>query len=178
MKKYIKCNIWRVAVRPSYIYDARFLKANLQASLNLCEDERLASEYANFTSKMHRMERCVVSTKCRKEKPVAKLRTGLSALQALSGSSPYVHLHYLMHVVWSKHIRKLLLFAVLLIKGSRRPWNKTNNISVLRLEDLLWCGGSPGQISTRREAIIIARVQRHTNTKVRYFTQTKQKQIR
>jgi len=27
MKKiYIKCNIWRVAVRPSYIYDARFLK--------------------------------------------------------------------------------------------------------------------------------------------------------
>jgi hypothetical protein len=27
-KKYIKCNIWRVAVRPSYIYDARFLKVN------------------------------------------------------------------------------------------------------------------------------------------------------
>jgi len=25
-KKYIKCNIWRVAVRPSYIWDARFLK--------------------------------------------------------------------------------------------------------------------------------------------------------
>jgi hypothetical protein len=25
-KKYIKCNIWRVAVRPSYIQDARFLK--------------------------------------------------------------------------------------------------------------------------------------------------------
>jgi len=29
LKKYIKCNIWRVAVRPSYIKDARFLKANL-----------------------------------------------------------------------------------------------------------------------------------------------------
>jgi hypothetical protein len=27
-KKYIKCNIWRVAVRPSYIWDARFLKVN------------------------------------------------------------------------------------------------------------------------------------------------------
>jgi hypothetical protein len=25
-KKYIKCNIWRVEVRPSYIEDARFLK--------------------------------------------------------------------------------------------------------------------------------------------------------
>jgi len=25
-KNYIKCNIWRVAVRPSYIQDARFLK--------------------------------------------------------------------------------------------------------------------------------------------------------
>jgi hypothetical protein len=25
-KIYIKCNIWRVAVRPSYIWDARFLK--------------------------------------------------------------------------------------------------------------------------------------------------------
>jgi hypothetical protein len=25
-KKYIKCNIWRVAVCPSYMWDARFLK--------------------------------------------------------------------------------------------------------------------------------------------------------
>jgi hypothetical protein len=30
-KKYIKCNIWRVAVRPSYIYDARFLKVNIMS---------------------------------------------------------------------------------------------------------------------------------------------------
>jgi hypothetical protein len=29
-KKYIKCNIWRVAVRPSYILDARFLKVNVE----------------------------------------------------------------------------------------------------------------------------------------------------
>jgi hypothetical protein len=28
LKKYIKCNIWRVAVRPSYIQNARFLKVN------------------------------------------------------------------------------------------------------------------------------------------------------
>ena len=28
-KKYMKCNIWRVAVRPSYIQDAWFLKVNL-----------------------------------------------------------------------------------------------------------------------------------------------------
>ena len=27
-KKYIKCNIWKVSVRPSYIWDARFLKVN------------------------------------------------------------------------------------------------------------------------------------------------------
>jgi hypothetical protein len=26
LKKYIKCNIWRVALRPSYIKDAGFLK--------------------------------------------------------------------------------------------------------------------------------------------------------
>jgi hypothetical protein len=26
LKKYIKCNIWRVAVRPSYIQDAWFFK--------------------------------------------------------------------------------------------------------------------------------------------------------
>ena len=30
-KKYIKCNIWRVAIRPSYIWDARFLKVNIHA---------------------------------------------------------------------------------------------------------------------------------------------------
>jgi hypothetical protein len=29
-KKYIKCNIWKVAVRPSYIWNARFLKVNVQ----------------------------------------------------------------------------------------------------------------------------------------------------
>jgi hypothetical protein len=28
-KKYIKCNMWRVAVRPSYIEDAGFLKVKL-----------------------------------------------------------------------------------------------------------------------------------------------------
>ena len=28
-KIYIKCNIWRVAVCPSYIWDARFLKFNV-----------------------------------------------------------------------------------------------------------------------------------------------------
>jgi hypothetical protein len=30
LKKYIKCNIWRVAVRPSYIWDARFLKVKFE----------------------------------------------------------------------------------------------------------------------------------------------------
>jgi hypothetical protein len=35
-KKYMKCNIWRVAVRPSYIWDARFLKVNIPSfSYNL-----------------------------------------------------------------------------------------------------------------------------------------------
>ena len=31
-KIYIKCNIWRVAVRPSYIKDARFLEVKLNSS--------------------------------------------------------------------------------------------------------------------------------------------------
>ena len=30
LKKYIKCNIWRVAVRPPYIQDGRFLKVKKQ----------------------------------------------------------------------------------------------------------------------------------------------------
>jgi hypothetical protein len=29
VEKYIKCNIWRVAVRPSFIQDARFLGVNM-----------------------------------------------------------------------------------------------------------------------------------------------------
>jgi hypothetical protein len=29
LKKYIKCNFWRVAIRPSYIQDARFLKVKI-----------------------------------------------------------------------------------------------------------------------------------------------------
>ena len=33
-KIYIKCNSWRVAVRPSYIQDARFFKVNMK---RLCE---------------------------------------------------------------------------------------------------------------------------------------------
>ena len=31
-KIYIKCNIWRVVVRPSYIWDARFSKVNAPES--------------------------------------------------------------------------------------------------------------------------------------------------
>jgi len=34
-KKYIKCNIWRVAVRPSYIKDGRFLKVNARLTINV-----------------------------------------------------------------------------------------------------------------------------------------------
>jgi hypothetical protein len=60
-KKYIKCNIWRVAVRPSYIQDARFLKVNkckkskcfpvyaIKAYRALDEDEMLSSRSGPFT---------------------------------------------------------------------------------------------------------------------------------
>jgi len=34
-KKYIKCNIWTVAVRPSYIQDARFLKVTQDVFMNV-----------------------------------------------------------------------------------------------------------------------------------------------
>jgi hypothetical protein len=34
-KKFIKCNIWRVAVRPSYIYNARFLKVKYLLQYNV-----------------------------------------------------------------------------------------------------------------------------------------------
>jgi len=40
-KKYIKCNIWRVAVRPSYIQDARFLKVNELTSFQLVKIPRI-----------------------------------------------------------------------------------------------------------------------------------------
>ena len=33
-RKYTKCNIWRVAVRPSYIQDARFLKVKFRSKFN------------------------------------------------------------------------------------------------------------------------------------------------
>jgi hypothetical protein len=33
LKKNIKCNIWKVAVRPSYILDARFLKVNIEVNI-------------------------------------------------------------------------------------------------------------------------------------------------
>jgi len=38
-KKYIKCNIWRVAVRPSYIEDAWFLKVNKTDSKDVYKSE-------------------------------------------------------------------------------------------------------------------------------------------
>ena len=41
-KKYIKCDIGRVAVRPSYIQDARFLKA-----------KKNATRYTVWFKKMH-----------------------------------------------------------------------------------------------------------------------------
>jgi hypothetical protein len=40
-KKYIKCNIWRVAVRSSFIYDARFLKVNVGLQIGFEEKYRL-----------------------------------------------------------------------------------------------------------------------------------------
>jgi hypothetical protein len=36
-KIYIKCNIWRVVVRPSYIWDARFLKVNCNWVATRCQ---------------------------------------------------------------------------------------------------------------------------------------------
>jgi len=38
-KKYIKCNVWRVAVRPSYIWDARFLKVNKNLYIHINDSE-------------------------------------------------------------------------------------------------------------------------------------------
>jgi len=50
-KKYIKCSIWRVAVRPSYIYDARFLKVNKYWWVVVFLIFRLL--YARVVHKMH-----------------------------------------------------------------------------------------------------------------------------
>jgi len=47
-KIYIKCNTWRVAVRPSYIWDARFLKVKRRYQLNLIS---FVLEF--FTSKIY-----------------------------------------------------------------------------------------------------------------------------
>jgi hypothetical protein len=52
-KKNIKCNIWRVAVRPSYIEDARFLKVKIVLRQFNCAS---ADKQINFDSiKMHGM---------------------------------------------------------------------------------------------------------------------------
>ena len=53
-KKYKKCNIWRVAVRPSYIKDARFLKVKALNDPRLCplythHIFRSSSEYRPFS---------------------------------------------------------------------------------------------------------------------------------
>ena len=100
----------------------------LQAFLHLCEDKRLPSRSAIFTSKIAQ------DGKVSGQYQVSWREAGcqaenwtVSELQALSGSSPNVHMNKLVHAVWSKHTRKWLLFAVLLIEGSRRTWNKTNN---------------------------------------------------
>ena len=50
LKKNIKYNIWRIAVRPSYIQDARFLKVNLIFSIEMydtVETYRVSGTYCN-----------------------------------------------------------------------------------------------------------------------------------
>ena len=49
-KKYIKCNIWRVAVRLSYIWDAGFLKVKMVTSFSLLFWP--SSDHAPFQIKM------------------------------------------------------------------------------------------------------------------------------
>ena len=49
-KKYIKCNIWRVAVRPSYIWDAWFLKVNIINWPTLYSVKWSLSASMNFSS--------------------------------------------------------------------------------------------------------------------------------
>ena len=53
-KIYIKCNIWRVAVRPSYIEDARFLKvkAARPTARSITEQTRSNTQVALFNTKM------------------------------------------------------------------------------------------------------------------------------
>jgi hypothetical protein len=60
-KKNIKCNIWRVAVRLSYIQDARFLKVNLR-SLNLkkCFEHLIVMHIFVFVT-MHSEERILTN---------------------------------------------------------------------------------------------------------------------
>ena len=49
-KKYIKCNIWRVAVRPSYIWDAGFLKVKLNKELLLHAPASLQGRYVRVNT--------------------------------------------------------------------------------------------------------------------------------
>ena len=61
-KIYIKCNIWRAAVRPSYIEDARFLKVNacyVQGDSGGRINILLRDEIGHCGKKKVRMKTCV-----------------------------------------------------------------------------------------------------------------------
>jgi len=53
-KKYIKCNNWRVVVRPSYIEDARFLKVKIYLNIILLVNLCLSSDLIFHIHQLHR----------------------------------------------------------------------------------------------------------------------------
>jgi len=59
-KKYIKCNIWRVVVRPSYIQDARFLKIKTLMGAQGVQQPAEASLFCAYCISVFYDERVVI----------------------------------------------------------------------------------------------------------------------
>jgi hypothetical protein len=58
-KIYIKCNIWRVAVRPSYIEDARLLKIKNCGVINMLDVHGSVHHSKIHTEKSNKKQQCI-----------------------------------------------------------------------------------------------------------------------
>jgi hypothetical protein len=89
VEKYIKCNIWRVAVHPSYIEDARFLKVKMLLTLSIVpsnpfqnhkQPSPLFHHFYNSPSSKTNTTNCIPDHHC---------------------SAPSLHIHYILQCIIS-----------------------------------------------------------------------------
>jgi hypothetical protein len=74
-KIYIKCNNWRVAARPSYIWDARFLKVNAYPERSdMCMIDRVDCDSFNCGNSLE--SKCAVAQVAQGEVLLGRKREG------------------------------------------------------------------------------------------------------